>query len=119
MDRESLTAISPLDGRYAAKTDSLRNIFSEYGLVRFRVLAEVRWVQFLAQEPGVDGLGPLSPVVNDVLSALAEQFGPDDARQVKEIERRTNHDVKAVEYLIAERLAHDADLNRIRHFLHF
>jgi len=119
MDREPLTAISPLDGRYAAKTDSLRNIFSEYGLVRFRVLAEVRWVQFLAQEPGVDGLGPLSPVVNDLLSALAERFGPDDARQVKDIERRTNHDVKAVEYLIAERLAEGADLNRIRPFLHF
>lgn len=119
MDREPLTAISPLDGRYASKTDSLRNIFSEYGLVRFRVLAEVRWVQFLAQEPGVDGLGPLSPVVNDVLNALAERFGPDDARQVKEIERRTNHDVKAVEYLIAERLAQGADLSRIRPFLHF
>jgi len=119
MDREPLTAISPLDGRYAAKTDPLRNIFSEYGLVRFRVLAEVRWVQFLALEPGVDGLGPLSPVVNDVLSALAERFGPDDARQVKDIERRTNHDVKAVEYLIAERLAHGADLSRIRPFLHF
>lgn len=119
MDREPLTAISPLDGRYAAKTDSLRSIFSEYGLVRFRVLAEVRWVQFLAQEPGVEGLGPLSPVVNDVLSALAEQFGPDDARQVKEIERRTNHDVKAVEYLIAERLAQGVDLSRIRPFLHF
>ncbi|MEQ1801591.1 MAG: adenylosuccinate lyase [Gammaproteobacteria bacterium] len=119
MDREPLTAISPLDGRYSGKTDSLRNIFSEYGLVRFRVLAEVRWLQFLAQEPGVDGLGPLSPVVNDVLGALAERFGPDDARQVKEIERRTNHDVKAVEYLIAERLAHGADLNRIRPFLHF
>lgn len=119
MDREPLTAISPLDGRYASKTDSLRNIFSEYGLVRFRVLAEVRWVQFLAQEPGVDGLGPLSPVVNDVLNVLAERFGPDDARQVKEIERRTNHDVKAVEYLIAERLAQGADLSRIRPFLHF
>jgi len=119
MDREPLTAISPLDGRYAAKTDSLRNIFSEYGLVRFRVLAEVRWVQFLAQEPGVEGLGPLSPVVNDVLSALAEHFGPDDARQIKEIERRTNHDVKAVEYLIAERLAQGVDLSRIRPFLHF
>ena len=119
MDREPLTAISPLDGRYSARTDSLRNIFSEYGLIRFRVLAEVRWVQFLAQEPGVEGLGPLSPVVNDVLKRLAERFGPDDARQVKEIERRTNHDVKAVEYLIAERLGNDADLSRIRPFLHF
>jgi adenylosuccinate lyase len=119
MDREPLTAISPLDGRYAARTEALREVFSEYGLIRFRVLAEVRWVQFLAQEAAVEGFGPLSPVVHDVLNALAERFAPDDARRVKEIERRTNHDVKAVEYLIAERLASDADLDRIRPFLHF
>ncbi len=119
MDREPLTAISPLDGRYSAKTESLRGIFSEYGLIRFRVLTEVRWVQFLAQEAGIEGLGPLSPVVNDVLNNLTERFGPDDARRVKDIERRTNHDVKAVEYLIAERLADDSDLSRIRPFLHF
>ena len=119
MDREPLTAISPLDGRYSAKTDSLRDIFSEYGLIRFRVLTEVRWVQFLAEEPGVEGLVPLSPAGNQVLNALAESFSPDDARRVKEIERRTNHDVKAVEYLIAERLSNDAELARIRPFLHF
>ena len=119
MDREPLTAISPLDGRYSAKTESLRSIFSEYGLIRFRVLAEVRWLQFLALEAGVEGLGPLSPVVNEVLNTLAERFGPEDARRVKDIERRTNHDVKAVEYLIAERLANDAELSRIRPFLHF
>ena len=119
MDRDPLTAISPLDGRYSVKTESLRRIFSEFGLIRFRVLTEVRWVQFLAQEPGVLGLGPLSPVASDVLNALAERFAPDDARRVKEIERTTNHDVKAVEYLIAERLAGDSELNRIRPFLHF
>ena len=119
MDRTPLTAISPLDGRYSGKTDSLRSIFSEYGLIRFRVLAEVRWVQYLAREPGVQGLGPLAPAVSDVLDALAERFGPDDARRVKEIELRTNHDVKAVEYLIAERLGDDPDLGRIRPFLHF
>ncbi|MEO8444358.1 MAG: adenylosuccinate lyase [Gammaproteobacteria bacterium] len=119
MDRDPLTAISPLDGRYAAKVDSLRDIFSEFGLIRFRVLAEVRWLQFLSQEPGIDGLGPLSPVVHDVLNTLAERFGHDDARRVKDIERRTNHDVKAVEYLIAERLGNDAELSRIRPFLHF
>ncbi|MEO8225112.1 MAG: adenylosuccinate lyase [Gammaproteobacteria bacterium] len=119
MDRDPLTAISPLDGRYAAKVDSLREVFSEFGLIRFRVLTEVRWLQFLSQEPGIDGLGPLSPVVHDVLNTLAERFAHDDARRVKEIERRTNHDVKAVEYLIAERLGNDAELTRIRPFLHF
>jgi len=119
MDRELLTAISPLDGRYSAKTDSLRHIFSEYGLIRFRVLTEVRWVQFLAEEAEVTGLDRLSPAGNQVLNELAEQFSPDDARRVKEIEKRTNHDVKAVEYLIAERLVDDTELARIRSFLHF
>ncbi len=119
MDREPLTAISPLDGRYSAKTESLRNIFSESGLIRFRVLTEVRWVQFLAEEPGIEGLDPLSPAGNQVLNVLAENFSPDDARRVKEIERRTNHDVKAVEYLIAERLSDDSELARFRSFLHF
>jgi len=119
MDREPLTAISPLDGRYSAKTVSLRNVFSEYGLIRFRVLTEVRWLQFLAEEATVAGVAPLSPAGNEVLNVLAEQFSPDDARRVKEIERRTNHDVKAVEYLIAERLVDDTELARVRSFLHF
>ncbi len=119
MDRDPLTALSPLDGRYSARTDSLREIFSEYGLIRFRVLTEVRWVQFLAAEGAVGDFGPLSPVVNQVLDEIAEKFSPDDARRIKEIERRTNHDVKAVEYFIGERLGQDAELARIRPFLHF
>jgi adenylosuccinate lyase len=119
MDRDALTAISPLDGRYAAKLDLLRDIFSEYGLIRFRVRAEVRWVQFLARHPGIPELPPLSPVVNKVLDDLAEDVPLDAARRVKAIERTTNHDVKAVEYFIAERLAGDAELDRIRPFIHF
>ena len=119
MDRDPLTALSPLDGRYSARTDSLREIFSEYGLIRFRVLTEVRWVQFLAAESAVGDFGPLSPAVNHVLDGIADDFSPDDARRIKEIERRTNHDVKAVEYFIGERLGQDAELGRIRPFLHF
>jgi adenylosuccinate lyase len=119
MDRDTLTAISPLDGRYAAKLDPLRDIFSEYGLIRFRVRAEVRWVQFLARHPGIPELPPLSPVVSRVLDDLAEDVPLEAARRVKAIERTTNHDVKAVEYFIAERLAGDAELDRIRPFLHF
>jgi adenylosuccinate lyase len=119
MDRDALTAISPLDGRYAGKLDPLRQVFSELGLIRFRIRAEVRWVQFLARLPGITELPPLSPVVNQVLDGLAEQVTLDDARRVKEIERRTNHDVKAIEYFIAERLAGDAELDRIRPFIHF
>jgi adenylosuccinate lyase len=119
MDRDPLTALSPLDGRYSARTDSLREIFSEYGLIRFRVLTEVRWVQFLAAESAVPGFGPLSPVASQVLDRIAAGFTPKDARRVKEIERRTNHDVKAVEYFIGECLGEDAELGKIRPFLHF
>ncbi|MDH3512693.1 MAG: adenylosuccinate lyase, partial [Gammaproteobacteria bacterium] len=119
MNREALTAISPLDGRYAEKCDSFRELFSEYGLIRLRTLTEVRWLQFLADRPEVDDFGPLAPVVNDYLNKLAEQFGRGEARRVKEIERTTNHDVKAVEYLIAEHLDDDAQLQGIRPFVHF
>ena len=119
MDRSPLNSISPLDGRYAGKLDPLRQTFSESGLIRYRVLAEVRWLQFLATEPGVSGLDPLSPAVGVVLNDLAERFSADDARRVKEIEHQINHDVKAVEYLIAERLGEDRDLGKLRPFLHF
>ncbi len=119
MEREPLTALSPLDGRYASRLDGLRELFSEYGLIRFRVFTEVRWLQFLAERRDIADIGPLSPVVGDVLNRMAEQFTPEDARRVKAIELETNHDVKAVEYYIAERLAADADLGRLRPFIHF
>jgi adenylosuccinate lyase len=119
MDPTALTAISPLDGRYAGKCDAYRHLFSEAGLIRLRTLVEVRWLQFLAGRPEIDGVGPLSPVVSSFLDGLAEQFGAEDARRVKEIERTTNHDVKAVEYLIGERFGDDPDLVRLRPFVHF
>lgn len=119
METSSLTALSPLDGRYAGKCDDLREVFSEYGLIRLRTFTEVRWVQFLADRPEIAELEPLSPVVNGYLNQLAEQFSREHARRVKEIEKTTNHDVKAVEYLIAEQLGDDADLARIRPFVHF
>jgi adenylosuccinate lyase len=119
MDLSPLTALSPLDGRYAGKLDDLRELFSEFGLIRLRVLVEVRWVQFLATRAEIPELGPLSPVVNRVLDGLVDDFGPADARRVKVLEATTNHDVKAVEYLIAERLGDDAELAAIRPFIHF
>jgi len=119
MDSDTLTALSPLDGRYARKLDSLRPLFSEFGLIRFRVLVEVRWVQFLADRPELGDIGPLSPPVADLLNSLAEDFGPEQARRIKAIERTTNHDVKAVEYFLAEQLGDDMDLARIRPFIHF
>lgn len=119
MGHATLTAISPLDGRYAARTGAVREIFSEFGLIRLRVLTEVRWVQFLAGEPGVEGLGPLSPGVNELLNNLVTHFSLDDALRIKELEARTNHDVKAVEYFLAERLSADPDGLRVRPFIHF
>lgn len=119
MDLSPLTALSPLDGRYAAKLNDLREVFSEFGLIRLRVLVEVRWVQFLASRPEIPELPPISSVVNEVLDRLVDDFGPADAQRVKELEATTNHDVKAVEYLIGERLGDDPELAGIRPFVHF
>ncbi len=119
MKSTSLTALSPLDGRYARKCDGFREVFSEYGLIRLRTFVEVRWIQFLADRPEISELAPLSPVVNDFLNQLAERFEHGHARRVKEIEKTTNHDVKAVEYLLAEQLDDDPDLGHIRPFVHF
>jgi adenylosuccinate lyase len=114
-----LRALSPADGRYAAKADSLRDILSEYGLIRYRVLVEVRWLQCLADEPAIAELEPLSSVMKDVLNDLVDNFSLDDAERVKAIEARTNHDVKAVEYFIRERLGEGPETDRLKDFLHF
>ncbi|MEE4186633.1 MAG: adenylosuccinate lyase [Gammaproteobacteria bacterium] len=119
MENAQLNSISPLDGRYAAKVDRLRELFSERGLIYHRLLVEVRWVQFLADQPDVDGIGPFSPVVNDFLDRLIADFGRQGAERVKAIEAITNHDVKAVEYYLAERFGDDRDLLTIKPFLHF
>ncbi len=114
-----LKAISPVDGRYADKADSLRDILSEYGLIRFRVLVEVRWLQALADEPTVTALAPLSSVMKDVLNDLVDRFSVDDAERVKAIESQTNHDVKAVEYFIREKLGDGPETGPLKDFLHF
>ena len=119
MKVSTLRALSPADGRYADKVNGLRDIFSEYGLIRFRVLAEVRWLQCLADEPSVPELGPLSPVMKDVLNKLVDDFSLDDAERVKAIETTTNHDVKAVEYFIRERLGDGPETGPLKDFLHF
>jgi adenylosuccinate lyase len=120
MDEQSaLTAISPLDGRYAAKTDTCRELFSEQGLIKRRLLVEVRWLQFLAKRPDVGDFPAVSPVVHDWLDRLASDFGFLEASRVKAIEKVTNHDVKAVEYYIGEQLAEGSDLARLRPFVHF
>ncbi len=119
MQLSSLTAVSPVDGRYASKTSALRPIFSEYGLIRFRVMVEVRWLQRLAAHTGIPEVAPFSAEANALLNTLAENFDLAHAERVKEIERTTNHDVKAVEYLLKEQAAKLPELEKISEFIHF
>ncbi len=119
MQLSSLTAVSPVDGRYASKTSALRPIFSEYGLVRFRVMVEVRWLQRLAAHTSVPEVAPFSTEANALLNALVDNFQVEHAERVKEIERTTNHDVKAVEYLLKEQVAKLPELAAVSEFIHF
>ena len=116
---DALTALSPLDGRYAGKVDPLRPIFSEYGLIRARVKVEVEWLLALANAPGIPELAPFSEPAAARLRALAEGFSVEHAARVKAIEATTNHDVKAVEYFIKEQLQDDAELGPALEFVHF
>src|SRR5690606_12996193 len=119
MDLFPLTALSPLDGRYAGAGDSLRPILSEYGLIRARVKVEVEWLLALAASPDIAELPPFPPAPAGRLRAIADGFSVADAAEVKEIERTTNHDVKAVEYFIKRRMAADAELRPATEFVHF
>ena len=119
MQLSSLTAVSPVDGRYAGKTQALRPIFSEYGLIRFRVMVEVRWLQRLAAHPEITEVPAFSAEANAILNTLAEDFSITHAERVKEIERTTNHDVKAVEYLLKEQAAKLPELDKVSEFIHF
>ncbi|MBX6419550.1 MAG: adenylosuccinate lyase [Nevskia sp.] len=119
MNLSSLTALSPIDGRYAEKTSGLRPIFSEYGLIRYRVRVEARWLAQLAAHPGIPEVQPLSAAAAAWLSAIAEHFDEQEAQRVKAIERTTNHDVKAVEYYLKEKLAGNPELAAIKEFVHF
>jgi len=105
MTLSALTALSPLDGRYHGKVDALRGHFSEFGLIRYRVLIEIEWLKALSQESGIKELPPFSAATVAKLDQLAAQFSEADAEQIKTIERRTNHDVKAIEYWLREKLA--------------
>jgi adenylosuccinate lyase len=115
----NLTNLSPIDGRYADKVDALRLILSEYGLIRFRVLVEIRWLQALARETAILEVPHLSEAANAHLEGILAGFSIDDAERVKEIEKITNHDVKAVEYFLKERAADQPELARVSEFFHF
>jgi len=114
-----LTALSPLDGRYAAKVDALREQFSEFALIRQRMRVEVAWLLALAAEPAITEVPPFSDDARATLDAVVSSFSVADAARVKTIERTTNHDVKAVEYWLKERLASSPEIVRVAEFVHF
>lgn len=115
----ALTAISPIDGRYGNQVAPLRTVFSEYGLIRFRVRIEVQWLQALSMEPKIVEIPNFSPAATAVLESIVTDFSTDDAQRVKDIEKTTNHDVKAVEYFLKERTADQPELSAISEFIHF
>jgi adenylosuccinate lyase len=119
MELSTLTAVSPVDGRYGDKCSDLRPIFSEFGLIRHRVLVEVRWLQALAAHPDILEVPTLGEHADRILDAIVDNFSEADAQRVKNIERTTNHDVKAVEYFLKEKIAGNQELEAISEFIHF
>jgi adenylosuccinate lyase len=115
----TLTALSPLDGRYHGKVDALRGYFSEFGLIRFRVLIEIEWLKALSAQPDIAGIAPFSADTIARLDAINAAFCEDDAAAIKAIEKRTNHDVKAVEYWLREKLSGDPETAKALEFIHF
>jgi len=119
MDFNPLTAISPLDGRYAGKVDALREHFSEFGLIRARLKVEIEWLKALAAEPHFTEIAAFSPATVAELDALVANFGPVQAAEVKAIEATTNHDVKALEYWIKDKTKGNAEVVKVSEFIHF
>ncbi|MBD1558250.1 adenylosuccinate lyase [Vibrio sp. S9_S30] len=119
MELSALTAVSPVDGRYGSKTIALRNIFSEYGLLKYRSIVEIRWLQKLAATDAIAEVPAFSTEANTFLDELAKNFSEEDAARIKEIERTTNHDVKAVEYFLKEKVAGVPELHAVNEFIHF
>ena len=103
MELSPLTALSPIDGRYGNKCTILRPIFSEFGLIRHRILVEIRWLQALASNPSIPEVPPFSESSHDLFEDIISNFSEAEARRIKEIEKTTNHDVKAVEYFLKEK----------------
>lgn len=119
MSNFALTAISPIDGRYADKVNSLRPIFSEYGLIRYRTQVEVRWLQALANQAEITEVPAFSETATALLDSVISQFSEADAQAVKDIEKTTNHDVKAVEYFLKQKIQDNAELHKVNEFIHF
>ncbi|MDF1763942.1 MAG: adenylosuccinate lyase [Oleibacter sp.] len=119
MELSALTAISPLDGRYGSKTIPLRAIFSEFGLIKARVIVEIRWLQRLSKHEAIAEVSAFSDAANATLNTIIDHFSEADAQRIKDIEATTNHDVKAVEYFIKEKFAGNAELMAVNEFVHF
>jgi adenylosuccinate lyase len=114
-----LSALSPVDGRYGSKSQTLRAFFSEFGLIKYRVLVEVRWLQALSSHDEITEVPVFTESANRVLNDIVDNFSLDDAQRIKDIESTTNHDVKAVEYFLKEKVSHVEELNVINEFIHF
>ena len=119
MQLSALTAISPVDGRYGSKASELRSIFSEFGLIKYRVVVEVRWLQKLSQTAAIKEVPEFSAQANALLNEIVDNFSEEDAQRIKEIERTTNHDVKAVEYFLKEKVSSNEELTAVNEFIHF
>ena len=119
MTLNKLNALSPVDGRYASKTDELRPIFSEFGLIKARVTVEVRWLQALSENSDIAEVPQFTEETHQLLDSLVSEFSLDDAQRIKDIESTTNHDVKAVEYFLKEKTADNAELLAVNEFIHF
>ena len=119
MTFDNLTSISPIDGRYSDKTSPLKAIFSEFGLIKYRLLVEVRWLEAMSNNPHISEVPKFSPQSNAALLAIADNFSLEDAKSIKEIERTTNHDVKAVEYFLKEKVSLIPELQKVSEFIHF
>ena len=114
-----ITALSPLDGRYHTKVDALRSYFSEFALIRFRVQVEIAWLKALSEQPGIIEVPNFSPQTYVQLDNLVESFSLEDGEAIKAIEATTNHDVKAVEYWLKQKLENNAEVRKVSEFIHF
>ena len=119
MTLDNLTAISPVDGRYGSLTEDLRNIFSEYGLIRYRILVEIQWLQDLSANNDIKEIKPFSVRTNQFLDSILEDFSLEDGKRIKELEKVTNHDVKAVEYFLREKISGNEEISSLSEFIHF
>ena len=119
MTFDNLTSISPIDGRYSAKTGPLKAIFSEYGLIKYRLLVEVRWLEAMSKNSQIPEVPEFSLKSKNVLSNIVDNFSLEDAKVIKEIEKTTNHDVKAVEYYLKEKVSSTPELQNVNEFIHF